>query len=408
MTVLNEATSIKLGVKDVVKVYAGGTAVWPPALPGTVPDAPVYVSRVAGNQQVTVSFNPPASDGGQPITQYTVTSSPGNLTASGAGSPLTVTGLTNGTSYTFTVTATNVHGTSAPSGNSLPATPATVPNAPTIGTATAGNTQATIAFTPPAVNGGSPVTNYTVTSTPGGLTGTGTSSPITVTGLTNGTAYTFTVRASNVMGDSPESAASNSVTPAVPAAVSYIAKEFAGGGLIPVPAAAQAGDLLLLAVTSNSANNTVPSGFTFVVNENNGSSNYSMNLHRRVMQAGDSAFSYSTTSGGMATLYVFRGLTGTVLNSTGSVYASAGPIQRTGSPAAGALRIAVAMQDGVNNTSSLFGEVTSSTETIDNSGNFRHRMVYDIGATGRAAVTFTNDIVTNTNGALALTTAGFD
>ena len=35
----------------------------------------------------------------------------------------------------------------------------------------------------------------------------------TVTGLSNGTAYTFTVRAHNAVGQSAESAASNSVTP---------------------------------------------------------------------------------------------------------------------------------------------------------------------------------------------------
>lgn len=90
-----------------------------------------------------------------------------------------------------------------------------VPGAPTIGTATAGNAQATVAFTPPGDIGGGPITGYRVTSSPGGITATGASSPITVTGLTNGTAYTFTVAAQNAGGYGPESAASNSVTPAV-------------------------------------------------------------------------------------------------------------------------------------------------------------------------------------------------
>lgn len=92
------------------------------------------------------------------------------------------------------------------------------PGAPTIGTATAGNASASVTFTPPTQTGYPTSLTYTVTSSPGGITATGSSSPITVTGLTNGTAYTFTVTASNSTGTGPASAASNSVTPAVPVA----------------------------------------------------------------------------------------------------------------------------------------------------------------------------------------------
>jgi hypothetical protein len=88
------------------------------------------------------------------------------------------------------------------------------PDAPTIGTATKGDTSASVAFTAPANVGGSAITSYTVISTPSGITASGTSSPIVVTGLTNGTAYTFKVLATNSYGSSPLSAASNSVTPA--------------------------------------------------------------------------------------------------------------------------------------------------------------------------------------------------
>jgi len=90
---------------------------------------------------------------------------------------------------------------------------AVAPGAPTIGTATAGDTQATVSFTAPASNGGAAISRYTVTSSPGNLTATGSGSPVTLTGLTNGIAYTFTVVATNSVGDGAASAASNSVTP---------------------------------------------------------------------------------------------------------------------------------------------------------------------------------------------------
>lgn len=89
----------------------------------------------------------------------------------------------------------------------------TVPGAPVIGTATALNGAALVSFSAPADNGGIAITEYTVTSSPGGITASGQSSPIYVPGLTNNTAYTFTVTATNVVGTSAASAASNSVTP---------------------------------------------------------------------------------------------------------------------------------------------------------------------------------------------------
>lgn len=97
------------------------------------------------------------------------------------------------------------------------------PNTPTIGTATAGNASATVSFTPSGT--GAVATSFTVTSTPGGITATGASSPITVNGLTNGTTYTFTVHATNGIGSSGESAASNAVTPSG-AGATYVADTY--------------------------------------------------------------------------------------------------------------------------------------------------------------------------------------
>ncbi len=95
----------------------------------TAPNAPLNVVALVGNQQASVSFTEPASDGGSAITGYTVTSSPGGFTGFGSSSPIVVSGLTNGTAYTFTVTATNANGTSIPSTASTAIIPATVPGA---------------------------------------------------------------------------------------------------------------------------------------------------------------------------------------------------------------------------------------------------------------------------------------
>ncbi len=111
--------------------------------------------------------------------------------------------------------------TAAPTITQSFAVNATVPGAPTIGTATAGNTQATVTFTAPGSDGGSAITTYTATSNPSGVTGTCANSPCTVTGLANGTAYTFTVTAANAAGSGAASVASNSVTPKAPQTINF-------------------------------------------------------------------------------------------------------------------------------------------------------------------------------------------
>lgn len=88
-----------------------------------------------------------------------------------------------------------------------------VPAAPIIGTATRQtdgtiNVQFTLGY-----NGGLPITSATARSSPGNITATTTSPTggiVNVSGLTLGTTYTFVVFATNAIGNSADSAASNS------------------------------------------------------------------------------------------------------------------------------------------------------------------------------------------------------
>lgn len=89
----------------------------------TAPDAPIIGTAFARNGGASITFTPPADDGGLEPSEYTATSDPDGITASAEDSPIVMTGLTNGTPYTFTVTATNSVGTSPASAASNSVTP---------------------------------------------------------------------------------------------------------------------------------------------------------------------------------------------------------------------------------------------------------------------------------------------
>jgi hypothetical protein len=84
------------------------------------PGAPTNVIAVGGEGDANITWDPPADDGGVPVTDYSVTASPGSATAYGS-SPLTVDVASAGT-YTFTVTAYTPGGHSVASAPSDPVT----------------------------------------------------------------------------------------------------------------------------------------------------------------------------------------------------------------------------------------------------------------------------------------------
>jgi len=144
--------------------------------PMVPPGPPTSISLVVySSTQLRVVFNPPASDGGDTITQYKVDYSPSSafvntssllVTYLAGGAPFfaTISGLRTGTYYYVRVSAMNSQGYGIPT-LSTPSSlnpyqssqgPATVSLYPTSGT------MITVAFTPPLDNGGDAIVTYRV------------------------------------------------------------------------------------------------------------------------------------------------------------------------------------------------------------------------------------------------------
>jgi hypothetical protein len=182
-------------------------------------------ASAAGQSSANVSWNAPS--GGGPVTSYKVTpyvgstaQTPKIVTGTPPATSTKVTGLTAGTTYTFTVQAVNSSGAGPASAQSNAITPQApvAPSAPSDVAALPGSNSARVTWTGAGSDGDSPITGQTVTPYIGGNAQTPvqvgpSATSTTVTGLTNGTSYTFKVTATNAIGTSPASAASNAVIP---------------------------------------------------------------------------------------------------------------------------------------------------------------------------------------------------
>ena len=111
--------SLTNGTEYTVRVIATRTGAndGPPSsevtgTPFTTPGAPQHLSAVAGDAQVTLTWDAPTSDGGSAILRYEVAvDDSGTWIDAGLDLEETVTGLTNGQPYTFAVRAVNAAGT---------------------------------------------------------------------------------------------------------------------------------------------------------------------------------------------------------------------------------------------------------------------------------------------------------
>ena len=126
ITGLANGTDYTVRIRAITTAGAGPTSAPATGTPLTTPGAPRAVRAVADGEQITVTWQPPADDGGREVRRYSVTGDPeGSCQTSGTSCALT--GLTAGVDYTFTVVATTSVGSGPASRPSRPVTPEPTP-----------------------------------------------------------------------------------------------------------------------------------------------------------------------------------------------------------------------------------------------------------------------------------------
>lgn len=224
------------GTLGILEIYDGTN--WipcsaPPAAPSIVSVTDIGTGRAFGSSQATINVS--TGIGGGPTVSYTgiMNISGTDYTATTTATTITVTGGNAGT-YTISSRANNGFGSSLISSTQNIAL-TTVPQAPTIGTATASTTapEVTVTWTLGA-NGGKNLTALEVIPYIGSTAQTATSVSTSATSVTLSlslnTTYTFRVKATNANGAGLESNATNAVTTINSLTVDYVVVAGGGGG----------------------------------------------------------------------------------------------------------------------------------------------------------------------------------
>ena len=188
------------------------------AFPMDVPSPPKNLSVTQHGTEITLSWEPPADDGGSSVWMYNIYRN-GTYYNSTYGTTYNDT-IEYGVNYRYYVTAINSVGESLPS-NEINQTFYAIPDAPRTLQAIAGNRSVNLTWEPPEFTGGSPVTAYKIYyGTASGIYNTNITVNNTtnylVTNLTNGIRYYFAVSALNAAGEGAKSAEANATPLALP------------------------------------------------------------------------------------------------------------------------------------------------------------------------------------------------
>src|SRR5439155_1719112 len=188
-----------------------------PTAPATPPGAPQGLSATPGDTTVSLTWSPPSSNGGSPITNYKIyrtTAGGGETPQATIGNVLTYsdTAVTNGVTYYYEVSALNNvgEGPRSSEASATPIAPTTAPGAPRDLGAVAGDATVALAWSSPSSDGGSPITNFKIYQ---GTASGGESLLATVgavfsypdSSVTNGVTYYYYVTAVNGIGASGSS-----------------------------------------------------------------------------------------------------------------------------------------------------------------------------------------------------------